>query len=48
MCNKSDGIAVGSGDRYGLYLRSNLISGYSTICTTFSNEILSMKEKFDI
>ncbi|CAD8056809.1 unnamed protein product [Paramecium sonneborni] len=43
-----DGLAVGCGDKYGLFINSDISNGYSCHCETFNNEILSKYNKFII
>jgi hypothetical protein len=36
-----DGFAIGCGEKFGLYINESLMSGYSSQCDTFKNELLS-------
>lgn len=47
LCDR-DGLAVGCGDKYGLYINSEISNGYSCNCETYGNEILSKKSNFII
>lgn len=47
MCDEN-GLAIGCGDKYGLYIDSEIYHGYSHYCETFGNEVLSSKENFVI
>ena len=43
-----DGIGFGWGERYGLFINENLLSGSSARSPTFMNECLSYSEDFEI
>ncbi|CAD8137585.1 unnamed protein product [Paramecium octaurelia] len=47
LCD-TDGLAVGCGDKYGLFVNSDVSNGYSCHCETFDNEVLSKNNKFII
>ncbi|CAD8048322.1 unnamed protein product [Paramecium primaurelia] len=47
LCD-TDGLAVGCGDKYGLFINSDLSNGYSCHCETFDNDVLSKNNKFVI
>ncbi|CAD8197652.1 unnamed protein product [Paramecium octaurelia] len=47
LCDEN-GLAIGCGDKYGLYVDSEIYHGYSHYCETFGNEVLSSKENFVI
>ncbi|CAD8196291.1 unnamed protein product [Paramecium octaurelia] len=42
------GIGVGCGDKFGLFVDSSLLFGYSNPCNTFDNPRLTSQEKFKI
>ena len=44
----SDGLALGAGDKYGLYIKGDLLGGNSHCCQTFDNDVLSEENNFDI
>lgn len=44
----SDGLVLGAGEHYGLYVKGDLLSGNSHWCSTFNNDILSSDIDFDI
>lgn len=44
----SDGIVVGAGERFGLFVKNDLLAGNSHCCDTFDNDVLSEKHDFDI
>ena len=37
MCD-TDGIAIGCGDKYGIYINGDLSEGYTSYCDTFAND----------
>lgn len=41
MYNSHDGLAVGCGEKYGLFISADLSHGNSNPCITFDNDILS-------
>lgn len=43
-----DGIAVGCGDKFGLYINNDLSEGYTAFCSTFMNDLLSKSGPFTI
>ena len=43
-----EGIAIGCGDKYGVFIKNELVDGFSTSCATFDNIILSNESDFDI
>lgn len=43
-----DGVAVGCGEKYGLFIDKNVTGGYSNPCKTFDNDILSIDPSFQI
>ena len=47
LCD-SDGIAIGCGDKYGLYINDDLDQGYTTFCSTFLNEQLSKQASYTV
>ncbi len=47
-CKKAEGISIGCGDRYGLYIKHDLLNGTSHPSQTFNNQVLSKKNEFDI
>jgi hypothetical protein len=36
-----DGIGVGCGDKYGIFINADLLKGYTSKCETFQNEVLN-------
>lgn len=44
----SDGIVVGAGDRFGLFVKKDLLAGTSHCCDTFENDVLSEGHDFEI
>jgi hypothetical protein len=47
LCD-ADGIAIGCGDKYGLYINSDLSEGESSPCTTFMNESLTKSGRYGV
>jgi hypothetical protein len=41
-----DGVGVGCGEKYGIYLSGDLSKGYTSPCDTFQNELLTQQEDF--
>ena len=39
---------MGAGDRFGLFVKGDLMSGKSNYCETFDNEVLSSEGDFEI
>ena len=44
----SEGLVVGAGDKYGLFVKGDLLSGSSYECDTFDNEVLSYTNDYDL
>ncbi|KAM3141989.1 hypothetical protein pb186bvf_005862 [Paramecium bursaria] len=47
LCD-TDGIAIGCGDKYGIYINGDLSEGYTSYCDTFANDQLSKNSKFQV
>ncbi|CAD8164469.1 unnamed protein product [Paramecium pentaurelia] len=45
---ESDGLAVGCGEKFGLYVNHSLMNGNTNTCETYKNEILSISNDFSI
>ena len=48
MFSNLDGLSIGAGDKYGLYIDKLLLEGYSYPCDTFDNRRLSKEKDFKI
>lgn len=48
MFSNSEGLAIGCGERYGLFIKGDLLSGNCYKCDTFDNELLSKENDFNI
>ena len=44
----SEGLALGMGEKYGLYVKGDLLKGSSYLCETFDNEVLSEENEFEV
>lgn len=47
LCD-SDGIAIGCGDKYGIYLKDDLAEGYTSFCSTFMNDQLTKHSNYTV
>lgn len=45
---ESDGLAIGCGEKFGLYINHSLINGNTNKCETYNNDILSLTNDFGI
>ncbi len=43
-----DGLCIGSGPKYGIFIERELLKGFSTPCETFENITLSSATDFEI
>ena len=48
MLCSNDSIAMGGGGNFGIWVDSSLLSGTSSKCATYNNELLSKKPDFEI
>ena len=48
MWSDDKSIAIGGGDKFGLFIYNDFVNGNTDKCTTFNNEPLSNSKEFKI